>query len=389
MQPTDEIKSRLDLIDVISEYIQLKPAGANLKALCPFHTEKTASFMVSRARQIWHCFGCNVGGDMFSFVMRYEGVEFPEALRILSKKAGVALSVRDPLLHTKKTKLLDICELAAKFYRQVFERSSLAAKARVYIFETRKISHDMVDIFHLGFAPEVKGSSKNLNNFLLQHGFSQNDILDAGLVIKSKQGFGYFDRFRQRIMFPLFDLHGQVVGFTSRILTGMDDGMGKYVNTPQSMIYNKSELLYGFHLAKEAMRKNDLCVVVEGNMDVIALHQIEALNVVASSGTALTQEQIRHIKRFTDNLVLCFDFDVAGEQATERAVDAALREGMLVKIFSFAPKIAAWPLSTHPSELLARGLLNPYRVVLIVAIVASARARSRRAASRVLRPSPG
>ena len=332
LQPSEEIKSRLDILDLLSEYVQPTPAGVNFKAICPFHNEKTPSLLISKSKQVWHCFGCGEGGDVFSFIMKYEGVDFVEALRILAQKTGVALKRQDPKLRNESTTLIEICELSAKYFAYVLNKSSLAKEAREYIFEKRGLTAETVDQFKIGFAPDVKGSSKDLNNFLIKNGFTQNDVIKAGMALKSKRGFGYFDRFRNRVMFSLFDIHGRVVGFTSRILPGHDDGMRKYVNTPQTPIYNKSEIVFGLNFAKEAMRKNNLAIVVEGNMDVIALHQIGATNAVASSGTALTDQQIERIARYTTHIAFAFDMDAAGERATERAIDSALARGMNVKI---------------------------------------------------------
>ena len=229
LQPSEEIKSRLDILDLLSEYVQPTPAGVNFKAICPFHNEKTPSLLISKSKQVWHCFGCGEGGDVFSFIMKYEGVDFVEALRILAQKTGVALKRQDPKLRNESTTLIEICELSAKYFAYVLNKSSLAKEAREYIFEKRGLTAETVDQFKIGFAPDVKGSSKDLNNFLIKNGFTQNDVIKAGMALKSKRGFGYFDRFRNRVMFSLFDIHGRVVGFTSRILPGHDDGMRKYV----------------------------------------------------------------------------------------------------------------------------------------------------------------
>ncbi len=333
MTPAEEVKSRLDIVATIQDYIPLKAVGVNFKALCPFHSDKTPSFIVSKSKQIWHCFGCNEGGDIFSFLMRYEGIEFVEALRILAQKAGVTLRKQDPKITNERSHLVDICELASEYYHQCLLKAKFAEKAREYI-QKRGITQEMIECFKIGFSPPVEVKGYDINNFLIKKGFIEQDILKAGLIIQSQRGFGYYDRFRHRVMFPLFDIHGRVVGLTSRILPGVEDGMGKYVNTPQTLIYNKSQLLYGLHLAKEAIRRQDRAVIVEGNMDVITAHGIGASNVLASSGTAITSEQIQLIKRFTNNLTIAFDMDVAGVAAAERALEPALREGMNIRILT-------------------------------------------------------
>jgi DNA primase len=326
---TDEVRSRLDIVDVIQEYLQLKQVGTNWKANCPFHNEKTPSFMVSRDKQIWHCFGCGEGGDIFGFVMKIEGVEFPEALRILANKAGVVLVRQDPALINQKTRLLDICELAAKFYHRILIES-LEGRVGLDYLKSRGIKEETIESFILGFAPN---SWDTLNKFLIQKGYSENEIFLAGLAVKKERGTGFYDRFRGRIIFPIRDVHGAIIGFTARILPQFDDGkMGKYINTPQTMIYNKSQILYGLDKAKSDIKKRDLAVLVEGNMDVITSHEAGVTNVVASSGTALTLEQVKLLKRYSNNLAIAFDTDPAGDKASERGIDVALREGVNIKV---------------------------------------------------------
>ncbi len=330
---TDEIKSRLDIIEVIGEYLQLRQAGTNWRASCPFHNEKTPSFMVSRDKQIWHCFGCGEGGDVFGFVMKIEGVEFPEALRILAQKAGVVLKRQDPALVNQRTRLLDLLDSAARFYHRFLREAPEAAPARDYLKE-RKLTEETVDDFFLGYAPDAKQSGwETLIKFLIQKGYSDNEIFLAGLSVKKERGVGFYDRFRGRIIFPIRDVHGAIVGFTARVLPQFDDGqLGKYINTPQTMVYNKSQILYGLDRAKSEIRKQDLAVMVEGNMDVIASHQAGVTNVVASSGTALTTEQIKLIKRYSNNLAIAFDTDPAGETAAERGIEAALAAGLNIRV---------------------------------------------------------
>ncbi|MDD5221638.1 MAG: DNA primase, partial [Patescibacteria group bacterium] len=330
----EEIKSRLDIIDVISEYVQLRQSGVNYRALCPFHTEKAPSFFVSPERQIWHCFGsCNEGGDIFEFIMKIENVDFPEALRILAKKAGVQLTKEDYRVTSQKTKLMDIMRVAAQFYHLVLQKSSLAEKVREYL-DGRGVKQETIKDFQLGFAPD---RWDELVGFLNKKGVKMIEAEAAGLVMRSNKPLNnkqnYYDRFRNRIMFPINDLYGNPVGFTSRIVPWAETTeTAKYVNTPETPIYNKSRVIYAFDKAKAAIKKEDAVIMVEGNMDVIACHQAGSKNVVASSGTALTADQVKLLKRYTNNLLLSFDVDLAGENATQRGIDVAMKAEMNIKV---------------------------------------------------------
>lgn len=326
--PIEEIKNRLDIVEVIQEYAQLKKAGANHKALCPFHNEKTPSFMVSQDKQIWHCFGCSAGGDIFGFLMQIEGIEFPEALRILAEKAGVELKRQDPALQNQKTRLKDICQLSANYYHQVLLESSQAKEARGYL-ESRGIDSETIDQFKIGYSLD---SWDALNIFLKKKGFSEEEIFLAGLTVKKEKGVGYYDRFRNRLMFPINDVHGNPVGFGGRVLKKEKDSEAKYINSPQTLIYNKSHILYGLDQAKTPIRKNREVIVVEGYTDCVTAHQADIKNVVASSGTALTEGQIRLIKRFTPNISMAFDQDAAGAEAAKRGIEVALSQEMNVKV---------------------------------------------------------
>ncbi|MBI5230279.1 MAG: DNA primase [Candidatus Magasanikbacteria bacterium] len=339
---TEEIKSRLDIVSIISEYVQLKPAGVNSKGRCPFHNEKTPSFMVNRERQFWHCFGCNTGGDVFEFLMKIENLEFVEALKILADKTGVKLEDNERIETNKneKNRLLDIVRLAAKFYHKVLLDSPQSVAARAYVLEERALTLHTLDEWQIGYIPE---NWDTLTQFLLKKGFGINDMVHAGLVLQ-KQGGGWYDRFRGRIMFPLSDAQGNVVGFTGRLLKDDPTGQqGKYVNSPQTPLYDKSKLLYGLHYAKRAIKEKGFVVVVEGQMDVIACHEYGMCNVVASSGTALTHEQVRLLKRFTSHIYLAFDADAAGQLAARRGIDIALAEGMVVRIITIPQQIAKDP----------------------------------------------
>ncbi len=339
-----KIKDKVDIVDLVGSYIKLQKAGVNYKAQCPFHNEKSGSFFVSPERQIWHCFGCSLGGDIFGFVKQIEGVEFPEALRILATRAGVELSgyKPNPEFQNAKTHLLEISELAAKFFGKQLHESTPGKAALAYL-KDRGLTDESIAQFKLGYAPE---SWDGLGNFLARK-YELKEIADAGLLVK-KDGGGYYDRFRSRIMFPIFDINNQIVGFTGRIFgEGKDESTAKYVNTPQTAIYDKSRVLYGMNFAKLDMRKKNRCLVVEGNMDVIMSHQAGATNAVASSGTAMTDGHLHIIKRYTDTVDLCFDTDDAGTMATQRGVDLALARGFNVNIVPMEEKDPADYVKAH------------------------------------------
>ncbi len=323
--PVDEIKNRLDIAEVISGYIKLKKAGKDYKALCPFHSEKTPSFSVSPSKQIWHCFGCNTGGDMFSFVMQMEGVEFADALRILAQKAGVTLKKQDPQLRSQRSKLYEICQEAAEFFKENLKKS----KAVQDYLKKRGISSKSIKEFRIGYASD---SWNSLYNHLTNLGHKVEDIEKAGLIIKKQSTpRTYYDRFRKRIMFPICDISGQVIGFTGRIFRG-DESTAKYINSPETLIFNKSQILYGLDKAKIDIRKKDQCILAEGQIDILMSHQAGVKNSIAASGTALTPDHLRIIKRYTDNLLLAFDTDMAGEEATKKSIGLAQRAEFNIKI---------------------------------------------------------
>ncbi len=328
--PSDEIKSKLDIVDVIREYIQLKAAGLNFRAPCPFHREKTPSFMVSPEKQIWHCFGCGKGGDVFSFVMEIEGLSFVEALRLLAKKAGVVLKRSDPVLASKRNALLDILELSAKYYHKVLIGSPAAENARQYL-EKRALTAETMERWQIGYSPDTWDS---LANFLKSRGFGENEIFLAGLTVKKEKTPGFYDRFRGRIMFPIHDINGNAAGFSARVRPEKEaeEKMGKYINTPATMVYDKSKILFGLDKAKMAIKAEDAAVLVEGQMDAITAHQNGFKNVIASSGTAITAEQVNLIKRYSNNLFLSFDMDNAGDLAAERGISQAMQAEMNIKV---------------------------------------------------------
>lgn len=331
MDPKDEIKAKLDIVAVIGEYLELKPAGMHgFRALCPLHSEKSASFHVSSDRQIFHCFGCGEGGDMFTFVQKMEGMDFPEALMHLGQKAGVEIKRFSTTEGNTKQRLMNIHELATSFYKKVLTSSTGSQVAREYL-ANRGITPELIDRFGIGFSPD---DWSMLSDALLKRGFSETELVQAGLSLKKKSGSGVLDRFRARIMIPLRDQHGNTVGFTGRQLPGADSNMGKYVNSPETPIYHKGRLVYGLDLAKRAIKDKHGVIVMEGNLDVVASNKIGVQNVVASSGTALTQEQLELIKRYTDTVVFCFDRDAAGLTAAKKGVTIARSLGFDVRAIS-------------------------------------------------------
>jgi len=343
--PIDEIKNRLDIVDVIQGYIRLQKAGRNYRANCPFHAEKTPSFMVSPEKQMWHCFGCGKGGSIFDFVMEMEGLEFGDALRTLAQKAGVELKKTDTKFaekfRTEKTLLYEICDLANRFFVKQLEESKTGKEMRDYLVE-RGLHLDTIKEWQIGYAP---GGWQSLFDFLSGRGYADDSILKTGLAV---QGKNYYDRFRDRIIFPINDLNGAVVGFTGRENPKNPDArMGKYINTPNTLIYDKSCILYGLDKAKIDIRQKDVCILVEGQTDVIMSHQAGVKNAVASSGTALTEQQLRIIKRYTENLTTAFDMDTAGEMATKRGVDLALQ-------FGFNAKIIVLPDNQDPADCIRK-----------------------------------
>lgn len=329
-----QIKDKLDIIDVISGYLKLTKAGVNFKARCPFHNEKTPSFFISPERQIWHCFGCAKGGDMFGFIQDIEGVDFPEALRTLAQRAGVKLEYSsDFAAKDEKSVLYEICETTTRFFEKQLYHSSAGKRALEYL-KNRGLTEETMKEFRLGFAPS---EWESLTTFLRNCGYKDQNIVEAGLAISREGSNGVYDRFRSRIVFPISDLNGQVVGFTGRVFEG-DEKEAKYINTPQTAIYDKSRILYGLNKAKTEIRREDKCVMVEGNMDALMSYQAGVKNVVATSGTALTPSHLKIIQRYTPNLGFCFDTDQAGAMATRRGIGLALSNGANVRVVEIQDK---------------------------------------------------
>ncbi|PIZ92427.1 MAG: DNA primase [Candidatus Magasanikbacteria bacterium CG_4_10_14_0_2_um_filter_41_10] len=335
MKDTELVKQKIDVVELVGEYVQLKPSGINHKGLCPFHQEKSPSFMVNRERQSWHCFGCNKGGDIFSFVQEIEGLDFVEALKMLAQKAGIQLTntFEDKEASSQKNRIKDINAKATAFYHHVLLNTDASKDAQAYL-EKRGLTHETIVDWQIGFIPDQWDL---LTSYLLKKGYSIDDLVASGLTIKKDgatagNGKGFYDRFRGRIMFPIWDVHGNVVGFTGRVLVETEKSGGKYVNTPQTSVYDKSRVVFGLNKAKQDIRKKDVVVMVEGQMDVIACHQAGMKNVVATSGTALTSEQIILLKRYSSNMNMAFDADDAGIHAVDRGIDLAVVQGMHIKV---------------------------------------------------------
>ncbi len=316
------IKQKLNIVDFISEYLPLKKAGINFKANCPFHQEKTPSFIVSPDRQIWHCFGCSRGGDLFKFLMEKEGVEFKEALEILANRAGITLQRTSPKKDFRE-RLFEANLKAQQFYHHILTKHSLGNKAYAYL-KGRGLTGSSVEQFGIGYAPN---SWESLTRFLLKRGFSVQEMVDVGLAVASAKGC--YDRFRGRITFPMIDTRSRIIGFSGRIL---DSGEPKYINTPQTTIFDKGNFLFGINLSKGEIKAQNEAILVEGEMDMVLSFQAGFKNIVACKGTALTSGQIDLIKRFTDTVSLCFDMDLAGDSASRRGIEMAEKAGLNIKV---------------------------------------------------------
>ena len=355
MSVVDDIKARLDIVDVVSSYVQLQKAGRNFKAACPFHNEKTPSFVVNPERQSWHCFGaCATGGDAFSFVMRREGVEFGEALKVLAQRAGVILDQQRD--RDKNEMLYQVNQVAAKFYQDAL-KSSQGKIAGKYLDE-RGVNDSSIEKFALGYS---LNSWDGLKAHLLALGITEDQAVVSGLVYRNEDSHSW-DFFRSRLMFPIHDRQGRVAGFGARAL---DDSTPKYINTAQTPIFNKRNMLYGLHLAAGPIRGQSAAIIVEGYMDVIAAHEHGYDNVVASMGTALTEQQVSQLKSMVSNFVLALDPDTAGQEATLRSLESSWRVigqqaasvrnssvGTLYQREQATLKIAALPPGRDPDKLI-------------------------------------
>jgi DNA primase len=342
MNPIEEIKDRLSIEDLVSQYVQLKKVGRSLKGLCPFHTEKTPSFIVSPERGMAYCFGCNKGGDIFKFIQEIENVDFGEALKILAEKTGVQLEKYNApavaAASDQRSMLIGIHEKAASFFEEKLWKTEAGAKVLEYL-KNRGLNEESIRTFRIGFSPD---SYDETNAYLLHAGYTKKDLVASGLALSRETTFDkIYDRFRGRLMFPVFDGQGRVIAFGGRAL-GKDQDP-KYVNSPDTAIYHKGHVLYGFSHAKQAIKQKGEAIFVEGYMDLIATHQSGVKNVVATSGTALTLRQLNILKPFAEKLILSFDMDSAGQEAAARAYEIS-------RDFDYSIMVATMPEGKDAAE---------------------------------------
>lgn len=325
----DELRSRLDIVDLVSQYVQIKKSGRNFFGLCPFHGEKTPSFSVSQDKQIFHCFGCGEGGNVFAFLMKMEGLTFPESVKELARRAGiplprVELSPGEVRRQERRQRLQEAMNLAARYYRHMLSCPD-GSQALAYL-KKRGLSHETVERFALGYAPD---GWENLKSILLRQGYQERDLVDAGLLTDGEKKT--YDRFRNRIMFPICSPRGDVIAFGGRVL---GEGTPKYLNSPETPLFDKGKNLYALHVAREAIRRQKQAVIFEGYMDVIAAHQAGITNAVASLGTSLTDAQARLLRGQAEEAVIVYDADAAGQAATWRGLQVLRQAGCLVKVGS-------------------------------------------------------
>ena len=324
-----EVRERAPILEVISDYMSLRKSGANYQGLCPFHGEKSPSFNVNPSRGIFHCFGCGAGGNVVTFVMRMEGLAFPQAVKFLAKRVGVEIPER-PLSRDEKRKvdeqeqLYEINEAAGEFYRRVLESDEAGGAGRSYL-ERRGVDRDTAATYRLGFAP---AGWDNLAKHLQRKGITPEQAEKLGLLRK-RDGGGFYDTFRNRLLFTISDLHGRAIGFGGRV---MDDSLPKYINSPESPVYRKSEVLFGLDLAKKGMREKGSAIIVEGYFDHLALYRAGFSNVVATCGTALTPAHLKLLKRYAERVYMLFDGDEAGRKATVRSMELFLDEGFPARV---------------------------------------------------------
>jgi len=325
-----EILAASDIFDVVSEAVILKKSGRNYFGLCPFHSEKTPSFSVNPDKQIFHCFGCNAGGDVLSFVMQYHGISFLEAAKMLARKYNIVIETpkmnpeQRKAVHTRES-LFRLNKKVMQAYTDFFKNPLKGSPARQYL-ERRGTSKQIIELFQIGYAPDAWDA---IVHVLKQEKVSKGIAISSGLVLERKQKNGFYDRFRNRLMFPIFDINMQVAGFGGRV---MDDSMPKYMNSPETPVYSKSRILYGLHAAKQACRRQDQVFIVEGYFDFLCLYQHGIKNSVASLGTALTREHVRILKGYATTMTLVFDSDDAGINAAKRSIDIFVQEGVDTRI---------------------------------------------------------
>lgn len=329
MDQVAQVREKIDIVALISEYIPLKKAGRNFKANCPFHNEKTPSFVISAERQIWHCFGCGKGGDCFTFLMLYESLEFPEALRILAKKAGIELKFSDidTGASSKKEKIYKLNRLTMDFYHYLLTKHNVGKKALEYLTKERKLNLKIIESFMLGYSPRIGNS---LSKFLLEKKkYMKEDLIEAGLSFPRNGQM--MDFFVNRLMFPLFDHRGNIIGFSGRIMS-QGQQISKYVNTKETLTYRKGEVFFGLNVAKDEIKKENWAIIMEGEFDVISSFQAGIKNAIAVKGTALTQSQAQLISRFSQKVSLCFDQDNAGQEATKRSLSALQKRNLTITV---------------------------------------------------------
>lgn len=336
MNPKDQVKQALSILDVISTYLRVEKAGSQFKARCPFHNEKTPSFFISPDRGTYHCFGCGEHGDIFSFVEKMEAVPFYEALTILADRAGIKLLPYKKEEKDKESNLVSLTQKASRHYEENLKNS---AEAKAYLGD-RGLTNETIERFNIGFSLGGDFGWRDIFIYLSKEGFSPEDMIEGGMVFKKENEEKYFDRFRGRIMFPIKNTFGNTVGFSARILPKFDDGkVAKYINSPETPIYHKSKILFGYDLAKKSIAEKREVIIVEGQMDLIMSHQAGIVNVVATSGTAVTDEHIKILKRFADKVLLSFDQDEAGENAMKKCGLLALYGGLDVYVVPKKDKV--------------------------------------------------
>lgn len=324
----EEVKNKTDIVSIISEYIEVKKAGRNYKANCPFHGEKTPSFMISPELQMYKCFGCGKSGDVFTFIEEHEGMEFGEALKYLAEKAGVKLIFSNNDNHSDRERIIEVNNSAQKFFEYALNNHPEAKRVFEYLKKDRGLNEESIKKFNIGYSPN---DFKALSNYLIQKkNYNINDLEKTGLLAGSKGRL--FDRFKGRVIFPLFDHRGEVVGFAGRILPWDKQDMAKYINSPETAVYHKSKVLYGLNITKGEIRNSKFAIIVEGELDMISSYQAGIKNVIAIKGSALTEDQIRLINRFCQKIVLCLDSDTAGDEAAKRGAISAINLGFEVKV---------------------------------------------------------
>ena len=322
----EEVRQNNDIVEVISEYINLKKAGKNYQGLCPFHSEKTPSFSVNADKQLFHCFGCKAGGNVFNFIMKIENLNFNEAMELLAKRAKIVLpDYGDDRIKGEKDRLYEANLLANRYFHYLLLQTKPGEKAQTYL-KQRGLDLEIIEKFRLGYAAN---GWDGLLNSLGKRGFSPEILEKAGLVVPRQQQTGYYDRFRNRLIFPIFDLRGRVIGFGGRVL---DDSLPKYLNSPETLLFNKSKNLYGLYHSRESIRDKQQVVIVEGYMDFLSLYQAGVKNVVAALGTALTEGQAKLLTRYAEEVIIAYDADAAGAAATIRGLEILQSQGLKVKI---------------------------------------------------------